>query len=277
MAAEDNSVIQFRFIGVVVKDKGENDWDIEVYPMEIVPNYTGDLSKKDIRNVNNTDSFGQNVNVNVNKDRKVLCRWLPLFDTANRVSPPSVRAGERVLVINFGDTDQYYWSNSIFPDSDLRKLENRVIHLSNKQDAGEASLDKGYYTAMDTYNKFMKIHTSDNDGEFTTYDMEIRTRDGMIKIWDGKNNYIQWDSTTNTIDITTQNHLVINTTNTVEVNTKDATVNASNSITANTKLCTVNANDKTVINTNVAEVNANQSATIKTNSCRIDSAVCQIN
>lgn len=297
---QERGILNFPFLGMVVNDKEEHSWEIEVYPMEVMPDYTGDLDAPSDVKTQTVDAFGNNLDVQVKKDRKIKCKWLPLFDTANRVTPPSVRAGETVVVVNFASLDKYFWVNGMYADADLRKLENRIIHLSNKQKGGDATLEQGYYTAMDTYNKFIKLHTSNNDGEYTTYDLEFRTKDGVVKLWDGKNNYIELDSQNDRLTVNTNNEVIVNATNFVQVNTIDtennssnsvtinadntftvntkvATINADDSCTVNTKTATINADDSTTVNTNTATVNADSSATIKTQMCTIDSTMCQIN
>ena len=131
----------------------------------------------------------------VNKDRRIKCRWIKLFGGANRVTPPSVAVGEIVVVINLGDSDQFFWTDSIFPDSDLRKRENMILYLSNKKGAAtKDSLNDGYYLRMDTYKKVVHLHTSNNDTEFTTYDLFLNTKDGVLTFEDGKKNKYTWDS-----------------------------------------------------------------------------------
>lgn len=191
---QERGVLNFPFLGMVVSDKAEHSWDIEVYPMEIMPTYSGDLTANPQNNVQQTNVFGENKNVTVSKDRRIRCRWLPLFDTSNRVSPPSVRKGETVIVINFAGLDKYFWVNGMYADYDLRKLENMTQFLSNKQSVGDNDLTKGYYRQIDTYNKFIAWHTSDNDKEHCTYDYLLNTKEGNFKLWDGKDNYLKWDT-----------------------------------------------------------------------------------
>ena len=188
-------LLSFMFLGRVVQDKGENDWDILVHPMELVPTYTGDINVENKINTTNQDQHGNEMNVIVNKDRRIKCRWIKLFGGANRVTPPSVAVGEIVVVINLGDSDQFFWTDSIFPDSDLRKRENMILYLSNKKGAAtKDSLNDGYYLRMDTYKKVVHLHTSNNDTEFTTYDLFLNTKDGVLTFEDGKKNKYTWDS-----------------------------------------------------------------------------------
>ena len=188
-------LLSFMFLGRVVQDKGENDWDILVHPMELVPTYTGDINVENKINTTNQDQHGNEMNVIVNKDRRIKCRWIKLFGGANRVTPPSVAVGEIVVVINLGDSDQFFWTDSIFPDSDLRKRENMILYLSNKKGAAtKDSLNDGYYLRMDTYKKVVHLHTSNNDTEFTTYDLFLNTKDGILTFEDGKKNKYTWDS-----------------------------------------------------------------------------------
>lgn len=191
-------LLSFMFLGRVVQDKGEDDWDILVHPMELVPTYTGDINSDNKINTTNQDQHGNEMNVIVNKDRRIRCRWIKLFGGANRVTPPSVAVGEIVVVINLGDSDQFFWTDSIFPDSDLRKRENMILYLSNKKGAAtKDSLNDGYYLRMDTYKKVVHLHTSNNDTEFTTYDLYLNTKDGVLTFEDGKKNKYTWDTKNN--------------------------------------------------------------------------------
>ena len=191
-------LINFFCIGRVAADKGEDDWDILVYPMELVPTFTGDINTNNIINTVNEDQHGNQMNVRVNKDRRIKCRWIKLFGGANRVTPPSVCSGELVVVVTLGDSDQFYWTDSLLPDSDLRKRENMILFLSNKSGPAQSdSLNNGYYLRMDTYKKVVHLHTSDNDKEFTTYDLYLNTKDGVLTFEDGKQNKFTWDTKNN--------------------------------------------------------------------------------
>lgn len=198
MIDNKRGLVSFMFLGKVTQDKGEDDWDILVHPMEIVPTYTGDISKENKINTTNEDHLGNQMNVIVNKDRRIRCRWIKMFGGANRVTPPSVCVGEIVTVINLGDSDKFYWTDSIFADSDFRKRENMILYLSNKDKATpNDTLQNGYYLRMDTYKKVIHLHTSNNDQEFTTYDLHLNTKDGVLTFEDGKKNKYTWDTKNN--------------------------------------------------------------------------------
>ena len=235
-------------IGKVAKDSDEDAWEIEVEPIEILPTYSGDLNKEDKSTKNGISPFGESGTSTTTKDQRILCQWLPMNDPYLS-SPPQVFAGQNVMVWKYGNLDTHFWTK-INPDGTeekIRKKEKRIIWLSNQSNCSDDNtIEKGYYFAIDTINKYVRLHTSDNDGESTTYDVSIDTESGMVAILDGAGNKIHLDSMGGNLTITTNSK--------IEVNTKDAT-----------------------INTDQATVNAESSATIKTATCTIESDLCKIN
>lgn len=262
----NESIVEMTFtLGYVVEDKTEDGWEIEVYPMQTIPGYSGVLTDDPTERASIKDAFGKNTDTIIKKDRRIKCTWLPLFNSSNRVSPPSVRKEETVLIVQFGNLDKYFWIGSIFADSDLRKNEKMITFLSNKQEKSKEvdSLENGYYSAIDTYNKYIKVHTSKNDGEYTTYDMALQTKRGRWYFKDGKGNNIELDSTKDTMYINMFNELYVNIKNYIEANTVDTVINSRDTITCNTTDYQHNASK--TIEWNTTDTTLNSSSTITNN------------
>lgn len=276
-------------IGKVAKDSNDGDWEISVYPVEIFPTASGSLTEESKTTRAATDFNGNSVNSSASVGKVMPCQWAPMSDPF-LFCPPRVFQGQAVMIWTYGEgnrTSQYYWTTFFSlaalsgsdssgnretnNESQIRRTERRLIWLSNKSQILKTpdAVETGYYCDMDTINKLIKLHTSDNDGEATTYDFTINTSAGTIEILDGAGNYIKWDTPQNHLTISTNNELTANIQNKVTINTTDATLNCKTSI--------VNAEDSVTVTTKTAEVNAETSATVKTDTCTIDSKLCNIN
>ena len=163
-------------IGIVIADKKKESMMIEVTPIETVDGYKGTLGKRKEKQgkVVVTDSLKAN--------------WLPISNS-NRLSAPDVCSGERVMLYKMGDAEAVFW-DTIFNETDLRKNEHCLIAFSNKGDQDTDITSKNsYWQSVDCIDKKVKIiHTSDNDKELTTYDIDIDTKKGEFRIIDGRDN-----------------------------------------------------------------------------------------
>lgn len=247
MAMDDNAGAGFRFysLGIVSVDKVEGDEFIEVVPIEDMTLALGEMKpdSKSYKSTNqNTKGVGKTSEVAGGET--VKAKWVPLADP-NRDNAPDVYRNETVMIYKYADTQDYYWS-TIFREPRLRGKERRRISLSNlDQDVKGKGYDSdsSYWVEMDTKYKKIKLHTSDNDGEPTTYDLTIDTKEGTVELTDALGNSILLESVPGKLTVTTDYS--------VTVNTKHYTVNASESITLNTKTY--------ALNTDTSEVQASQS------------------
>ena len=209
-------------LGYVTEDIEEDEIYVTVFPMEHITDNDGDINKEETITDVVKDHEDNSSSYTLVKQQKIKAKWLPLA-SPNRLTPPTVCKGETVLIYRFGNTDKYYWT-TIYNELDLRKLEKVTYVFSNKQTIeDESQLDKVYYFTMDTINKIVKLHTDDNDGEHTTYDVEINTKDGKLNIEDGNGNFILLDSPTNTLNIKT--NLAVTITSGATVTVTSGTVN----------------------------------------------------
>ena len=226
-------------IGVAAKDKVEDEVYIDVYPAELQPVKDGEISDTDEKNDTIVDNDG-NFEVVVNKKTTLIkAKWIPTGEP-NRLGAPDVRKGEKVFLYQYADLDEYYW---MMFDNDLRlrKNEKHTLVLSNRPKIAtdDADLEKAYYITFDTINKLFRLHTDDSDGELTTYDIDINTKEGIFTILDGNDNMIELKSENGELTINTNLNVTINTPHAyVNCETSDvkckktATIDAGTSITA---------------------------------------------
>lgn len=204
-------------VGIVVKDKIPDENVIEVYPTEHI--YGKDIqldsvssNDYEVESVDGKTSF-----IKIDESNIIRPVWLRL--DSNRVTSPDVVCGETVMIYRFGNTDNYYWVD-IKTETTLRKTEDVTYVFSNTDNfKEELNVDNTYWINISTKNKQIKLHTSDNQGEVTTYDFTINTKDGIVSLVDGRGNYIELRSAEDTLNVNVNNNANITVTN-------DATIKA---------------------------------------------------
>lgn len=121
--------------------------------------------------------------------------WSP-FLNPNRVTPPTVRKNETVLLFKYGNVEKYFWS-SIKHEPNIRKLERARWAFSNiAPDSGFEPYDKdtSYWFEVDTIDKMVRLKTNDNDGEKAWYDIKLNTKEGKLTVEDNNKNKLTWDT-----------------------------------------------------------------------------------
>jgi hypothetical protein len=213
-------------IGTVAEDKDEDGHVIEIFPIENQSFNEGNMAETKIENVMVTDIYGSSKSVVLNRKSTIRAIWMP-FGNSNRSTAPNVKKGEQVEIYRYADTDDFYW-DTLYNEFDIRRKE-KVIHLYGNTDAFGTMLDETntYWTKIDTINKLVHIRTNDNDGELTTYDIKIDTKEGVLEVFDGKGNILQLNSGTDTLTATTNAAINVNT-KIMTINATDLNVNVSN-------------------------------------------------
>jgi hypothetical protein len=193
---------KFRFysLGIVIKDKLFNSDSITVCPIEHLPDLKGNLN--DIVNTKTNSSLnahGAHITNSVNMSVGVDATWTAL-GSGNRVSSPNVRANETVMLYTFADTQEFYWT-TIFREVGLRRTED-VIYMYGNIPTGHVPFDanSSYWMRVNTIDKYIQLHTSNNDGEAVGYDIIINTLNGVLSIADTMGNKIALDSTSGALN-----------------------------------------------------------------------------
>ncbi len=227
-----NKLEELYAIGYVTADKVEDSLDITVYPVSNIPTRSGDLSDNLEEVSALTDMDGGAISVVIDKTDKITCTWYNDGDS-NLLSPPMVTKGEIVKVYRIAGQNIFRWK-TMFNKPEYRKREKHLLFFSNKGhivDTAEEALNLGYFLLIDTINKKITLHTSDNDGELCTYDLQLDTKKGRLLLIDGRKNSVELASH--------KDGLIINTNDHVTVNTVYATIKAEEKAEINTKYCLI--------------------------------------
>lgn len=212
------SLFRFYSLGIVVETKPDNTDYILVTPIEVL-NIQKSGSIKESKTVfegkaNKSDKAS--FNTQVSSTNYLKAKWISL-NSSNRLSSPDVVKNETVLIYKFGDVDEYYWT-TIFTEVELRRQEKVIYGYSNlKSGITKFNRTTSYWVEVDTKAKFVHLHTSDNDGEATEYDIRIDTHTGILTIKDKRNNSIVLESVADKYNITTNNEINLKTSNTVNI------------------------------------------------------------
>lgn len=223
------SAIKFYGIGIVLYDKIEGSTEIHAVPVEDMSQLQGklreivydyDIKVPDHQGIKRTDSMKGGVSL--------TAKWINIAES-NRTTAPDVYAHETVLLVRVADSEQIYWTDML-NETSLRRLETVRYSFSNKSSGFEPyDGDSSYWLEFDTRNKHVKLHTADNDGEYTKYDIEILTREGSITIKDDEGNSIFLDSRANRLEVTTVDSMLFKTKK-MDFEAEDITLKGSSSI-----------------------------------------------
>lgn len=215
-----DSAIRFYSIGVVLKDKELNSWDVLVYPMERLPTGDGNMKESDKQTYSVKDMNDENVSVELEKSYGINATWCS-FGNYNRASAPDVRRGETVILLRYGGEDDFYWI-PLFSEFNFRKKEQVMYFFSNKDGVIEQDQlpQQGYYVTADTINKQFLLHTSDNDGEQATFDIMVDGAGGQIVMKDGASNTTTFDSVNSKYTVDFQKEVNFNSADKMNLNFK---------------------------------------------------------
>lgn len=221
-------------IGYAAENKLLSSKELQVFPSEILPYVDGEVLFEPIEiEESGEDYFGEKYTVKVKTSLSINCTWLQLG--SNRVTPPDVRRGERILMYRYADTDKYYWS-TMGLDEHLRRLETVVYAWSNIREGSVEALtpDNSYYVEISTHQKLLTLQTNKSDGEPFAYIVQINTKEGNFTISDDAGNFWQIDSAERRIEFQNKDNSefiidkgkgYFNTPESIEMNTKDYKVN----------------------------------------------------
>lgn len=222
MASIDDkfSILKPFCLGYVSNDKDsedktqQNNWYINVYPMEILPNRDGDIMQGEDIEYKNITLGGQDETCKIYKSNCLLgVRWLGLGQSG-RITPPSVRQGELVMVYKLGNNIKKLYWESLATEFIKRKNDKMCFGVSDvpKLTNDNDHYNKSYYFLMDTFNKLVHLHTAQGDEEKARYDAVMDTHEGTFSLHDERGdtqfvegtkvgNFLHLDSVKDTFNI----------------------------------------------------------------------------
>lgn len=202
----DQSLYRLVSKGIVLQDKDPKTSKILVDPIEKFTLDNGELKPFE-RNVESTyvNKDGKQKKAKVEAGSGIEATWVAV--ESNRETAPDVCKGETVDLYQFGDDPKYYWT-SAGREPELRGKETVRFSYSNKDYRDRPyDNDTSYWMEFDTRGKKVRIHTSDNDGESTTWDIDIDTAAGVLNIRDGRGQFIDFNSPEGRIEVVTQEEI----------------------------------------------------------------------
>ena len=188
------SRLRFYSLGVVASNKTLLKDDIEVTPTEEVSMLDGEIDDQqtDVTTQGQSQD-GRIYSVNVKQAPSIKASWLRL-GFGNRKTAPDVRRGAIVVIYQFADMNKYYWT-TLHDDTHLRKLETVIYAWSGTSNEDDKNgPDNSYFLEISTHKGVCTFHTSNANGEFCTYDVQIDSKNGRVAIKDGVGNYFLLDS-----------------------------------------------------------------------------------
>jgi len=176
-------------MATVAEDKILGTNDIKVFPIEFMSEHEGNINDEEDKKVMSNDESMGTVQSTTKKSVTLNAQWVNIGGS-NRITAPDVMKGETVLLFKYGSSDKYYWT-TFFTEPDLRRREAVLELYGNETEFGKIlNKENSYWKLIDTVNKVIHLHTSDNDGELTTYDFILDTKNGSFSITDGRKNQI---------------------------------------------------------------------------------------
>lgn len=273
----DMSLFHIHTIGKATINKEPYTPLLEVFPIEKLAYVDGEIvdTPEDIES-DGEDAFGNAYSVKTKSSNSIKATWFPFG--SNRMTPPDIRRGERVLLWRYADTDMYYWTSTGLDDF-LRRLETVVYAFSNTTDEGVKKLttENSVFIEVSTHLGVITLSTPKNHGEKFAYKFQFNYRKGIVILMDDAGNYFEMDSNERSIVLKNGDGSILSLDKMIallatqqEINLKTkaysldcttAVVNASTSITTKTGTYTMNATTSTI----TSVVNINGATTIQGN------------
>lgn len=265
------SKLRYFSVGIVAQNKILGSDLIEVTPVEETPFLDGEISATQTPvTATGTDASGTTTTTTVTTSASIKATWLP-FCASNRLTSPDVRRGEHVMIYQYGDADQYFWT-TLKNDHKLRRLETVIYAFSgNSNNDAENDSSNMYFMEISTHRKVIHFHTSKANGEPYSYDIQLDTGNGKLVITDDIGNYFMLDSAAHRLymrnvdgsstDINRENITNI-APKTIENQCTDFIVKASNST-------MIDAKNKFGVTTTASDIEASSTATMKSSTTTV--------
>ena len=200
---DTNDISKFKLVswGRVAENKEMSTDIVEVYLMETTSFLEGEVKSNPTKTeTKGVDSSGQSYESSATSDNTIPAKWLPWG--TNRKTPPDVRRGERVLIFQYENTDQYWWVTTGLDDN-LRKKETVIYTWSAHEDENDdtTTTDNSYSFEVSTHGKHLTLTTTNKLGEPFRYVFQINTGEGVVTLTDDAGNYFELDSSTTKITL----------------------------------------------------------------------------
>ena len=181
-------------IGTAAENKPLTSTQLNVVAHELLPALDGYLSvNPETVTGEGKRPDGSDYQTSVQSDVVITATWLPYG--SNRVTPPDIRRGERVMLYRVADTDQYYWRD-LGLDASFRRLESVIFAWNANPSIADSGFDpdNAYYFEVSTHNKSITMGTSKANGEPFAYTLQFDTAEGSVTLSDDIGTFVQLNS-----------------------------------------------------------------------------------
>lgn len=230
MQSRNSSKLIHYTIGIVVEDIEEGSDIIKVFPLEkILDIEPGDLAKEESLSISVPNEEGEE-KIILKKSKYIKAKWRSQSQY-NRLTPPTIRKGEKVDLYRYSNSDIFYW-DSCENNPSLRKTEKVVYAWSVKDTITEdETIENMYSLTIDTKNQYIKLFISANHKEATEYTLEFDAKNGIFKLVDGENNFIKLFTQEDLLSININKDIEIKNGNDIKIeNGNDIEINNGNDI-----------------------------------------------
>ena len=186
------------FIGYLAESTTTlNQRTFRVYVPELLPTTSGDvttnIAQHNVKIKNTITNETEETTVGIAST--IVAEYMGLMVSR---SVPTMYKGQQVLVINYANSDTFFWL-PLERDDDLRPFEQvRLsaldIALTNKSDVDKSNVegrhkfindDDTYFIEIDTkYHKRILLSTANSDGEAFRYFIKMDASSKSIELWD---------------------------------------------------------------------------------------------
>jgi hypothetical protein len=208
---ENISKLVFYSLGIVVVDKPNDSDEVEVTPIEDIPNISSVY--KDYKpkfEVELPDARGVKRKSMIIGKSTIKAKWLPL-NNSNRITSPNVIKNETIMLYRYADSEDYYW-NTMFHEPKIRRLEKVRYAFGNKsKPLEEWNHESSYWFEVSTLKgeKWVRMHISNNDYEMSGYDVTFNARTGVFSVEDTHGNFVKMDSVNGVYHVKMNNIIVL--------------------------------------------------------------------
>ena len=185
------SLFRLYCVGIVALNKKFHENTIEFTPVENVPHLDGELNDQwEEVTAQGTDAERKPYDSNVKFTKTLNAVWLPMHQS-NRMTAPDVRRGEKVLIYQFGNSQNFFW-DTLDNYTKVRRLEAAVYgYCATKEENVEMNADNTYVQGVSTAEKIITlISTTKKNEEKYKYQIFIDTKNYHIVIRDDYENRI---------------------------------------------------------------------------------------
>ena len=243
-------------VGMVASNKNTDTDEIMVYLPKDTPSQDGEvIAQTEEQTTEHTASTGDTKQSKVLSSNSVPAKWMRL--NSHRVTAPDVRVGSKVIIYQFMNSNSYLWTQYGL-DGTLR-LETVVWAFSASPNVDEntpITPDNYYIVTMSSHKKKMELMTGQGNGEPLGFQLTYNFGEGWWGSMDSSMNIFMVNGVERSFTYTNQDKT------TMSVNKKDFTltnegstlINTKESITMNTKAYVVNASDSYDVRTNALTV-----------------------